>query len=56
MTESSIPTARNPGHIRASKNPGALQAIEPVLPPPDDSHPLGCHNPRVPDEVCFRGC
>ena len=30
-------------------------AIEPVLPPPDDSHPLGCHNPRVPDRVCFRG-
>jgi transposase len=30
-------------------------AIEPVLPPPDDSHPLGCHNPRVADEVCFRG-
>jgi transposase len=30
-------------------------AIEPVLPPPDDTHPLGCHNPRVPDRVCFRG-
>jgi transposase len=30
-------------------------AIEPILPPPDGSHPLGCHNPRVPDEVCFRG-
>lgn len=30
-------------------------AIEPLLPPPDDSHPLGCHNPRVPDKVCFRG-
>jgi hypothetical protein len=27
MTESSIPTARNPGHIRASKNPGALQTV-----------------------------
>ena len=30
-------------------------AIEPILPPPDRSHPLGCHNPRVPDKVCFRG-
>ena len=30
-------------------------AIEPILPPPDRSHPLGCHNPRVPDRVCFRG-
>ena len=29
--------------------------IEPILPPPDTSHPLGCHNPRVPDKVCFRG-
>ncbi len=29
--------------------------IEPMLPPPDVSHPLGCHNPRVPDRVCFRG-
>ena len=29
--------------------------IEPILPPPDRSHPLGCHNPRVPDKVCFRG-
>ena len=31
------------------------QTIEPILPPPDDSHPLGCHNPRVSDRVCFRG-
>lgn len=31
------------------------QTIEPILPSPDDSHPLGCHNPRVPDRVCFRG-
>ena len=30
-------------------------AIEPILPLPDDSHPLGCHRPRIPDEVCFRG-
>ena len=29
--------------------------IEPILPPPDRSHPLGCHNPRVPDRLCFRG-
>jgi transposase len=30
-------------------------AIEPLLPAKDDSHPLGCHRPRVPDKVCFRG-
>jgi transposase len=30
-------------------------AIEPLLPVPIDDHPLGCHNPRVPDRVCFRG-
>ena len=29
--------------------------IEPILPPGDDSHPLGCHNPRISDRVCFRG-
>lgn len=29
--------------------------IEPILPVADDSHPLGCHNPRVPDRLCFRG-
>ena len=31
------------------------QTIEPLLPPADDSHPLGCHNPRVSDQICFRG-
>jgi transposase len=30
-------------------------AIEPILPIPVDEHPLGCHNPRVPDRLCFRG-
>jgi transposase len=30
-------------------------AVEPLLPPPDRSHPLGCHRPRVPDRLCFRG-
>lgn len=30
-------------------------AIEPILPAPPDAHPLGCHNPRVADRVCFRG-
>jgi len=29
--------------------------IEPILPLVGDSHPLGCHNPKVPDRVCFRG-
>ena len=31
------------------------QSIEPLLPAPDRSHPLGCHRPRVPDKLCFRG-
>ncbi len=29
-------------------------AIEPLIPPPLP-HPLGCHRPRIPDRVCFRG-
>ncbi|MGH9273360.1 MAG: hypothetical protein ACRDZU_01830, partial [Acidimicrobiales bacterium] len=31
------------------------QSIEPLLPVPTDDHPLGCHRPRVTDELCFRG-
>lgn len=31
------------------------ETIQPLLPPPDATHPLGCHRPRVPDELCFRG-
>jgi transposase len=30
-------------------------AVEPLLPPVDRSHPLGCHRPRVPDRLCFWG-
>lgn len=30
-------------------------AFEPLLPTPIDSHPLGCHRPRVDDRLCFRG-
>jgi transposase len=30
-------------------------AVEAQLPAPDRSHPLGCHRPRVPDRLCFRG-
>ena len=29
--------------------------VEPLLPPADDTHPLGCHRRRVPDRLCFRG-
>ena len=29
----------------------ALQGHLP--PPPPDTHPLGCHRPRVPDRICF---
>lgn len=30
-------------------------AVEALIPPPDRSHPLGCHRPRVPDRLCFWG-
>jgi len=30
-------------------------AVEALLPPREDNHPLGCHNPRISDRVCFRG-
>jgi transposase len=29
-------------------------AIEPLLPPPPRTHPLGCHRPRASDRLCFR--
>jgi len=29
------------------------EAIEPLLPAPDDGHPLGCHNPKISDRLCF---
>ena len=29
-------------------------AVEPLLPAPDVSHPLGCHRPRASDKLCFR--
>ena len=32
----------------------AWAAIEPLLPePPPDTHPLGCHRPRISDRDCF---
>ncbi len=32
------------------------KAIEGHLPPrPPDTHPLGCHRPRIPDRDCFKG-
>jgi transposase len=30
-------------------------ALEPMLPVPIDRHPLGCHRPRTPNFVCFKG-
>ena len=30
-------------------------AIEPLVPPPTKTHPLGCHRPRVSDRLCFWG-
>jgi transposase len=32
-----------------------FEAVEPLLPAPDASHPLGCHRPRICDRVCLRG-
>jgi transposase len=28
-------------------------AVEPLLPAPDRSHPLGCHRPKISDRICF---
>jgi transposase len=30
-------------------------AVEPLIPPAPQSHPLGCHRPRVSDRLCFWG-
>ena len=30
-----------------------FSAVEPLLPEPASSHPLGCHRPRVPDRICL---
>ena len=30
-------------------------AVEPLLPPPEHSHPLGCHRSRISDRGCLRG-
>ena len=31
------------------------ETIESLIPPVIDNHPLGCHRPRVPDQLCFFG-
>lgn len=31
------------------------RSFEPLLPIPPESHPLGCHRPRVSDWLCFHG-
>ena len=31
------------------------QTIEPLIPSASETHPLGCHRPRVPDRLCFWG-
>ena len=31
------------------------QAVAARLPEREDTHPLGCHNPRIADRVCFEG-
>ena len=30
-------------------------AVEALIPKREDNHPLGCHRPRIPDRICFRG-
>ena len=30
-------------------------AVEPLIPPAPEHHPLGCHRPRVADRLCFWG-
>jgi transposase len=31
------------------------ETIEPLIPSPPDTHPLGCHRSRIPDRLCFWG-
>lgn len=31
------------------------EGIEALLPVADDGHPLGCHNPKISDRLCFEG-
>ena len=31
------------------------EAVKARLPEREDTHPLGCHNPRIPDRLCFEG-
>lgn len=31
------------------------KTIEPLIPDPPDTHPLGCHRQRIPDRLCFWG-
>lgn len=31
------------------------EQMEPLIPKPEDNHPLGCHNPRVPDRDAMNG-
>jgi transposase len=46
-------------HIMRALEPEVVDAVwaavEPLLPAPDQSHPLGCHRPRVADRLCFWG-
>ena len=31
------------------------ETIEPMIPRPPRTHPIGCHRPRFPDQLCFWG-
>jgi transposase len=46
-------------HIMRALEPEVVDAVwtavEPLIPPAPQSHPLGCHRPRVPDRLCFWG-
>jgi transposase len=65
---SGFPARHNPRHANdlvedlghhARVRPGSVDVIwrtvEPLLPQQVETHPLGCHRPRVPGRVCFRG-
>src|SRR6266498_4885989 len=41
--------------LEAEVSDAVWAAIEVLLPAANDDHPLGCHRPRVPDRLCFRG-
>jgi transposase len=48
--EVSIMRALDPEVVEA-----VWETVQPLIPAPSDTHPLGCHRRRIPDRLCFWG-